>query len=398
MWSGLLHLQAVCQQSMLVNADAAQPCPGVQSSDPAPEAHTAGASGSDAAPASALSYMDILRTWVVMGWIGFGGPAAHIALFQKVCTSVGPFCGVLFEVWQGLWEALSGSAASGQQLCTCCILQELVGWRVLRNHSVWLSLTVLFSEQQVSHTDPSCSLPRSGILPSGVRGEAEVADLHSLPGAAGAVPVHAGADLHSGVLCPGGHAEGDTWRPADRCLLCTKHLHIHTYILHVDLYILHVSKGAGQQTCWQMPWVQCHMQTEGNRCHQGLMLGAALLDSSVTFWAGLGPHVVPDHRNVPDCTPWSLHLMHFNTMSGLCSPAGLLFQYPGLLLAGLVGVGAANWLKSPAPWLKAVTSGGEATASALPHAPVPPPSCCCHHPVTSLDIWPLHLHLGVLLR
>eukprot|EP00891_Asterochloris_glomerata_P000418 jgi/Astpho2/418/e_gw1.00011.213.1_t len=51
------------------------------------------------------------------------------------------------------------------------------------------------------------------------------------------------------------------------------------------------------------------------------------------------------------------------TTGGLLT--GLLFQYPGLLLAGLVGVGAANWLKSPAPWLKALTSGGEALGVAL---------------------------------
>ena len=62
--------------------------PHMQGSGTAPEAHTAGASGGDAAPASALSYMDILRTWIFMGWIGFGGPAAHIALFQKVYSSV----------------------------------------------------------------------------------------------------------------------------------------------------------------------------------------------------------------------------------------------------------------------------------------------------------------------
>lgn len=39
--------------------------------------------------------------------------------------------------------------------------------------------------------------------------------------------------------------------------------------------------------------------------------------------------------------------------------AGLLFQFPGLLLASLAGVGAANFLKHPAPWLHGLTSGGK---------------------------------------
>ena len=42
----------------------------------------------------------------------------------------------------------------------------------------------------------------------------------------------------------------------------------------------------------------------------------------------------------------------------LCAAAaGILFQYPGLLIAALVGAGAANVLKHPAPWLHGLTSG-----------------------------------------
>ena len=37
--------------------------------------------------------------------------------------------------------------------------------------------------------------------------------------------------------------------------------------------------------------------------------------------------------------------------------AGILFQYPGLVIAALVGAGAANVLKHPAPWLHGLTSG-----------------------------------------
>lgn len=42
-----------------------------------------------------------------------------------------------------------------------------------------------------------------------------------------------------------------------------------------------------------------------------------------------------------------------------CKLAGLLFQIPGLLLASLAGVGAANFLKQPASWLHGLASGGE---------------------------------------
>ena len=31
-----------------------------------------------------VSYMDILREFSILGFIAFGGPAAHIGLFQKV--------------------------------------------------------------------------------------------------------------------------------------------------------------------------------------------------------------------------------------------------------------------------------------------------------------------------
>lgn len=31
-----------------------------------------------------VGYVDILKEFSLMGWVAFGGPAAHIALFQKV--------------------------------------------------------------------------------------------------------------------------------------------------------------------------------------------------------------------------------------------------------------------------------------------------------------------------
>ena len=53
--------------------------------------------------------------------------------------------------------------------------------------------------------------------------------------------------------------------------------------------------------------------------------------------------------------------------------AGILFQLPGLLLAGACGIGAANFMKNPAPWLRCVTSGGEIT-----HKPLPCHCNCAH--------------------
>ena len=37
--------------------------------------------------------------------------------------------------------------------------------------------------------------------------------------------------------------------------------------------------------------------------------------------------------------------------------AGALFSYPGLLIAALAGVGAANFLKDPSPWLNGLLAG-----------------------------------------
>lgn len=44
---------------------------------------------------------------------------------------------------------------------------------------------------------------------------------------------------------------------------------------------------------------------------------------------------------------------------------GLLFQVPGLVIMTLVGVGAASFLKSPAPWLRGATAGLGAAGVAL---------------------------------
>ena len=47
-------------------------------------------------------------------------------------------------------------------------------------------------------------------------------------------------------------------------------------------------------------------------------------------------------------------------MQRVCS--GVLFQYPGFLIASLVGAGAANFLKHPAPWLEGIVAGVHATS------------------------------------
>lgn len=37
---------------------------------------------SENAPYATVTYMDIFRQFVLLGWTAFGGPAAHIGLFQ----------------------------------------------------------------------------------------------------------------------------------------------------------------------------------------------------------------------------------------------------------------------------------------------------------------------------
>ena len=58
------------------------------------------------------------------------------------------------------------------------------------------------------------------------------------------------------------------------------------------------------------------------------------------------------------------------------SPAGTLFQYPGFLIASLVGAGAASFLRNPAPWLHGLLSGMQAKLRLVydPAQPVPCPA------------------------
>lgn len=37
-------------------------------------------------PAPSVTYKDLFLRFVWLGWVAFGGPTAHIALFQKVCV------------------------------------------------------------------------------------------------------------------------------------------------------------------------------------------------------------------------------------------------------------------------------------------------------------------------
>ena len=53
--------------------------------------------------------------------------------------------------------------------------------------------------------------------------------------------------------------------------------------------------------------------------------------------------------------------------------AGSLFQYPGFLIAALVGAGAASFLRDPAPWLHGLLSGVQDRPV---HDCVAQPACC----------------------
>jgi hypothetical protein len=41
-----------------------------------------------------VGYQEIFKQFVVLGWTAFGGPAAHIALFQKVPSTQPPHSGL----------------------------------------------------------------------------------------------------------------------------------------------------------------------------------------------------------------------------------------------------------------------------------------------------------------
>ena len=51
--------------------------------------------------------------------------------------------------------------------------------------------------------------------------------------------------------------------------------------------------------------------------------------------------------------------------------SGVLFQYPGFLIASLVGAGAANFLKRPAPWLEGIVAGVHACILHKPRCDMP---------------------------
>ena len=49
-----------------------------------------------------------------------------------------------------------------------------------------------------------------------------------------------------------------------------------------------------------------------------------------------------------------------STLISLTCHAGILFQWPGFLIAALAGAGVANFLKDPAPWLRGIIAGQSA--------------------------------------
>ncbi|EIE20647.1 CHR family transporter: chromate ion [Coccomyxa subellipsoidea C-169] len=60
---------------------------------------------------------------------------------------------------------------------------------------------------------------------------------------------------------------------------------------------------------------------------------------------------------------FAIGVVHKGVTGGLMT--GVLFQYPGFLIASLVGAGAANFLKNPAPWLEGIVAGLAAVGVAL---------------------------------
>ena len=56
-------------------------------------------------------------------------------------------------------------------------------------------------------------------------------------------------------------------------------------------------------------------------------------------------------------TNMAVHLARNCISNGGFLCAGVLFQYPGFLISALVGAGAANFLKHPAPCLQGIVAG-----------------------------------------
>ncbi|CAK0787139.1 hypothetical protein CVIRNUC_010355 [Coccomyxa viridis] len=60
---------------------------------------------------------------------------------------------------------------------------------------------------------------------------------------------------------------------------------------------------------------------------------------------------------------FALGVVQKGVLGGLLT--GVMFQWPGFLIAALVGAGAANFLKNPAPWVKGIVAGLGAVGVAL---------------------------------
>ena len=134
-----------------------------------------------------VTYKDLFIRFILLGWIAFGGPSAHIALFQKASTST----------------------------VTCHCSQQ-------PPHS---SDAVICGEG-VMHFCNCLNMPTQPCLcvcPSWRRdwgadlcGEAEMDVCICLSGAAGPVPVPPWAHQHAGVLRAGSGSEGRPGRPPHR--------------------------------------------------------------------------------------------------------------------------------------------------------------------------------------
>ena len=84
--------------------------------------------GASPAAPPVVTYKDLFFRFVMLGWIAFGGPTAHIALFQKVhipCLTHHPECGCC---WHGAHAhalltchlTLCSTASNSSQLIPCC--------------------------------------------------------------------------------------------------------------------------------------------------------------------------------------------------------------------------------------------------------------------------------------
>lgn len=148
-----------------------------------------------------VTYFDILKQFSIMGWIAFGGPAAHIGLFQKASSLPTEQLPITSSVI--LLTSLSDyevPCISGWGLSTDTPVKNCP--RVVRCLERPLQLYL-----QLPVSDTACDALIVLGSTADVRGTPALDEQPSLHGAVFSWPVSAWPNLHSSFLCNGNRQE-----------------------------------------------------------------------------------------------------------------------------------------------------------------------------------------------